>query len=49
LLIIKRIFELQGEGEFSLTGDNPDPTSSDDSHNFGPVPKSAILGKIIIN
>ena len=49
LLIIKRISEPQAEGEFSLTGDNPDPTSSDDSHNFGPVPKSAILGKIIIN
>ena len=49
LLIIKRISELQTDGAVSLTGDNPDPTSSDDSHNFGPVQKSAILGKIIVN
>ncbi len=49
LLILKRISELQDDGTFSLAGDNPDPTSSDDSHNFGPVQKSAILGKITIN
>jgi nickel-type superoxide dismutase maturation protease len=48
LLILKRISEVQNNGMFSIVGDNPDPTSSDDSHNFGPVQKSAILGKITI-
>ena len=46
LLIIKRISEPQAEGEFSLTGDNPDPTGSEDSHNFGPIPSASILAII---
>ena len=25
-----------------LTGDNPDPLASEDSHNFGPVPQSSV-------
>ncbi|DAC57729.1 MAG TPA: signal peptidase I, partial [Candidatus Poseidoniales archaeon] len=25
------------DGRLFLTGDNPDPTASEDSHNFGPV------------
>ncbi len=35
-LIIKRILSIDGSKAF-LVGDNPDPSASDDSHNFGLV------------
>ena len=41
--LVKRISEIQ-EGRYLLEGDNPDPLASEDSHNFGTVDRSAILG-----
>tara|TARA_Y100001970_G_scaffold166768_1_gene204071 strand:- start:85755 stop:86069 length:315 start_codon:yes stop_codon:yes gene_type:complete len=43
LMIIKRIKSISEKGIF-LEGDNPDPTATDDSHNFGLVPKEHVLG-----
>ena len=40
--MLKRIKYLLEDSCF-VTGDNPDPTSSFDSHNFGPINKSNIL------
>ena len=45
--IIKRITKITNKG-FFLEGDNPDPTASEDSHNFGVVPHHLILGKVKI-
>ena len=42
LRIIKRIQTISN-GKAFLTGDNPDPTASEDSHNFGKVDISAIF------
>ena len=36
LIIIKRIQSIN-ENKVFLVGDNPDPTASDDSHNFGMI------------
>jgi type IV secretory pathway protease TraF len=30
-----------------VEGDHPDPTSSDDSHNFGKIPRSSVLGVVV--
>jgi len=30
-----------------VEGDNPDPTSSNDSHNFGRIARSSILGVVV--
>ncbi|MEE2748280.1 MAG: S26 family signal peptidase [Candidatus Thermoplasmatota archaeon] len=43
--IVKRVKEISPSGYF-LEGDNPDPTGSEDSHNFGPVPISSIIAII---
>jgi len=40
--MFKRIKSLSEDSCF-VSGDNPDPTSSFDSHNFGPINKSNIL------
>ena len=37
VLMVKRVSVVQNDGRLFLTGDNPDPTASEDSHNFGPV------------
>ena len=37
VLMVKRVSVVQHDGRLFLTGDNPDPTASEDSHNFGPV------------
>ena len=37
VLMVKRVSVVQNDGRLLLTGDNPDPTASEDSHNFGPV------------
>jgi len=42
LMIIKRV-ESISEGCAFLVGDNPDPSASDDSHNFGQVNISEII------
>ena len=36
VLMVKRVSVVQNDGRLFLTGDNPDPTASEDSHNFGP-------------
>ena len=41
--IVKRLQSINGEWVF-VVGDNPDPLSSDDSHNFGPIHIDNILG-----
>ena len=40
---VKRLIAMDGE-KYILEGDNPDPTASQDSHNFGPVKREMILG-----
>ena len=44
--IIKRIQSLD-ENKVFLVGDNPDPTASEDSHNFGMIDLSNIYALII--
>tara|TARA_B100001564_G_scaffold359304_1_gene380567 strand:+ start:4582 stop:4872 length:291 start_codon:yes stop_codon:yes gene_type:complete len=44
LTIIKRIQKINPKGDLWVVGDNPDPTSSEDSHNFGFVSKNNVLG-----
>ncbi len=44
-IIIKRIQSMDKNRVF-LIGDNPDPTASEDSHNFGMIDVSNILASI---
>ena len=44
--IIKRIQSLD-ENKVFLVGDNPDPTASEDSHNFGMIDLSNIYALIL--
>ena len=44
--IIKRIQSLD-ENKVFLVGDNPDPTASEDSHNFGKISISSIVALYI--
>ena len=44
--IIKRIQSIEKNKVF-LVGDNPDPTASEDSHNFGMINFSDISARII--
>ena len=41
-MIVKRISKIN-ETDIFVVGDNPDPTSSSDSHNFGWVAKSTVV------
>ena len=43
--IVKRVKKILSDGYF-LEGDNPDPTGSEDSHNFGLIPSASIIGII---
>ena len=43
VVMVKRIKHRDGDLLF-LEGDQPDPTASEDSHNFGLVPLSNVLG-----
>ncbi len=45
VLMVKRIHRIEADGRLFLTGDQPDPTSSEDSHNFGPVAVSNIRAR----
>jgi nickel-type superoxide dismutase maturation protease len=45
VLMVKRIRRVLEGGDLFLVGDQPDPTASEDSHNFGPVRNEAVLGK----
>lgn len=44
VLIVKRIQSLFSSDQVFLEGDQPDPTASEDSHNFGPVDVRCIQG-----
>jgi nickel-type superoxide dismutase maturation protease len=46
LIIVKRINQILANNQLFLQGDNPDPLSSEDSHNFGPVNVNLIIGII---
>ncbi len=46
VLLVKRLARIEEGGRLWLEGDNPDPTASEDSHNFGSVPPDAVLGWI---
>lgn len=43
VVVVKRVKRAEGQSLF-LEGDHPDPLASEDSHNFGPVNRSAVLG-----
>ena len=43
---IKRVVSIEQDLIF-VEGDHPDPTSSDDSHNFGKIPRSSVLGVVV--
>ena len=45
VLMVKRVHRIEPDGRLFLTGDQPDPTSSEDSHNFGPVALDKIKAK----
>ena len=40
---IKRLRRIEANG-FFVEGDNPDPTASSDSHNFGLIPPNLVIG-----
>lgn len=42
-ICIKRVVRIEGERLF-VQGDNPDPLSSEDSHNFGTIASASIMG-----
>ena len=46
LRIIKRIQSME-DGRLFLVGDNPDPTASEDSHNFGEVDVSSVIAVLV--
>ena len=43
--MVKRVRSINEHGRFFVVGDHPDPTSSEDSHNFGYVATKAIVGR----
>ncbi|MDA8531239.1 nickel-type superoxide dismutase maturation protease [Candidatus Poseidonia alphae] len=47
VLVVKRVHSVEPDGRFFLVGDQPDPLGSEDSHNFGPVHRSAIVGYLL--
>ncbi|MCH2645436.1 MAG: hypothetical protein MKZ53_00475 [Candidatus Thalassarchaeum sp.] len=46
LRIIKRVQSIE-DGRLFLVGDNPDPTASEDSHNFGEVYVSSVIAVLV--
>ncbi|MDG1552760.1 MAG: S24 family peptidase [Candidatus Poseidonia sp.] len=47
VLVVKRVHSVESDGRFFLVGDQPDPLGSEDSHNFGSVHRSAIVGYLL--
>lgn len=45
VLLVKRIHRIEDDGRLFLVGDQPDPTASEDSHNFGSVPPENIRAR----
>ena len=48
LRIIKRIQSME-DGRLFVVGDNPDPTASEDSHNFGEVDISSVIAVLVLS
>ena len=46
LRIIKRIQSIE-DGQLFLVGDNPDPNTSEDSHNFGEISSSLVIAVLV--
>jgi nickel-type superoxide dismutase maturation protease len=46
LEIVKRIHSIDREGTIFLIGDNPNPTASTDSRNFGPLKREDIIALV---
>ena len=46
LRIIKRVQSIEDSRLF-LVGDNPDPTASEDSHNFGEVDVTSVIAVLV--
>ena len=44
LKLFKRVTKIKDNTKLFVEGDNPDPLSSEDSHNFGFIDKDDILG-----
>ena len=47
VLIVKRILRIEPNKTLFLTGDQPDPLASEDSHNFGAVSRDAVIARCI--
>lgn len=45
VLIVKRILRVEQNNDLFLTGDQPDPLASEDSHNFGPISRDAVIAR----
>lgn len=45
VLMVKRVSRIEQDGRLFLSGDNPDPLASEDSHNFGTVSPERIQAK----
>lgn len=41
--ILKRVAVVHDDGRLFVVGDHPDPTSSEDSHNFGPLRRDRVI------
>ena len=46
LRIIKRTQSIE-DGQLFLVGDNPDPNTSEDSHNFGEISSSLVIAVLV--
>lgn len=45
VVMVKRIARIEQDGRLFLSGDNPDPLASEDSHNFGSVSPDSVRAK----
>ncbi len=43
ILLVKRVHLVETDDRYFLVGDQTDPLASEDSHNFGSVPRSSII------
>jgi len=44
VLMVKRLIRIEADGRLFVAGDQPDPTASEDSHNFGTLQPDHVLG-----
>jgi nickel-type superoxide dismutase maturation protease len=44
--LVKRVIAVESEGRIRIAGDNP--SESTDSRDFGPVPRSLVLGRVLL-